>query len=206
MDISISTTYNYIYNTTVYRGQYFPSWTFWTTWKVVRLEIPWPLAGQCGGWAGLGPVLTPPTQSAALQLLQSSQHSTSGHHSVPSYRYTEFRSPLNSVKISIGYWRGLQVDWGWVAVKMQSTIWISWLDRSVISMLSSTWKSFENVLKKFINEVWMIQYKPYQEDSDSDSECYRRLQSWFVTWTAKWRRTRKLAPSSGEHNSGVCKY
>ena len=153
--INIYNNNNYSYNSHFAgaRGRYFPSWT--TCFESARVEDT-----VTPGWsvaAGLGPVLTPPTQSAALQLLQSSQHSTSGHHSVPSYRYTEFRSPLNSVKISIGYWRGLQVDWGWVAVKMQSTIWISWLDRSVISMLSSTWKSFENVLKKFINEVWSLQ-------------------------------------------------
>ena len=46
---------------------------------------------------------------------------------------------------------------------------------------------------------------PLATDSDSDSECYSGLQSWFVTWTAIWRKTRKLAPNSGEHNSGVCK-
>ena len=79
--------------------------------KVLGWKIPWPLAGQWRlAWARCWP------HPHSVQLC-----SCCSHHNIQQvdtwtfYRYTVSlgRSPLNSVKISFGYWRGLQVDWGY---------------------------------------------------------------------------------------------
>ena len=126
-----------IFTTTLYGGQYFPSWAFWRTINNLhRCFWKWVEGTVTPGWSVWRGWPDPPTQSAALQLLQSSQHSTSRN-----------KDPFE-------HWMryGLFVE---LVSKLENTncylnIYISCLDRSV-SMLS-TWKNLEKVFKWVLND------------------------------------------------------